>query len=516
MLKIIQNNPYRFLGVCSNAPLKERVSNGNRLKAYLNVGRNVKFPLDLLDLIPEVKRDLDGLNFANSCINLPKEQLKYALFWFVNASSIDNMALEYLQKGNYSKTAELLSKKENFSSLINRGVLSFINENNGDAIECISKVIHTTSYRKDFVETICGSTFQIQEDELAQLFLESLLNEFSAFNLKRLFEQFGSSSKDCDFLKEMSVGQLRENINNAIAEAKTVAHNDAKGQYEAGKKLMNVTKSDLQSVRSILGSGDMQYQMIANNLAKTILQCGINYYNNTLEDDDVSIDKAMILQSYAQSIAIGNLKERCNDNVNILKKKKENLPPASVKSETNSIHSALDEFTKLPDKISHSKELLNKTIPYLKSMRSKLGATHVFYLKISTLVVSNALFNVIEEVNTAQKILGSPEAKSNPYSLLAALNICENAMDQGWNVITIMDSFDMEPSFRNGRYNINKNSLRNMRTQIKEITSKIPGTSSYTHSGYSGGTSSSSSDNGFSWGCIIVVIIFIIIYLINR
>jgi len=33
MLKIIQNNPYRFLGVCSNAPVRERLANINRLKA---------------------------------------------------------------------------------------------------------------------------------------------------------------------------------------------------------------------------------------------------------------------------------------------------------------------------------------------------------------------------------------------------------------------------------------------------------------------------------------------------
>lgn len=67
----------------------------------------------------------------------------------------------------------------------------------------------------------------------------------------------------------------------------------------------------------------MQYQMIADNLAKQILQCGINYYNNTDEDEYVKIDIAYDLQSYAYSIAIGKLtKDRCKENIEILDKKR--------------------------------------------------------------------------------------------------------------------------------------------------------------------------------------------------
>ena len=103
MLNIIQNNPYRFLGVCSNAPTAERVANTRRLNAFLKVNKVVSFPLDLDNLMPSLTRTADGLNAASSSINLPMDQFKYALFWFIKVSPIDKMALDYLQKGDTAK-----------------------------------------------------------------------------------------------------------------------------------------------------------------------------------------------------------------------------------------------------------------------------------------------------------------------------------------------------------------------------------------------------------------------------
>ena len=47
LMNILQNNPYRMLGVYSNSPTRERLANCNRMKAFLKVGKPVAFPLDL-------------------------------------------------------------------------------------------------------------------------------------------------------------------------------------------------------------------------------------------------------------------------------------------------------------------------------------------------------------------------------------------------------------------------------------------------------------------------------------
>lgn len=127
-MKIISNNPYRLLGVYSNSSVKDRIANANKLKAYLKVGKSVNFPLDLSDFMPTPIRTVESMEYASSGINLLQDQLKYALFWFINDSPIDDIAFAYLQKGDIEKAKELFGKKETFSSLINQGVLSLVQD----------------------------------------------------------------------------------------------------------------------------------------------------------------------------------------------------------------------------------------------------------------------------------------------------------------------------------------------------------------------------------------------------
>ena len=132
----------------------------------------------------------------------------------------------------------------------------------------------------------------------------------------QLFFKYGTSEEDNSYLKDKAIAEPIAIISAEIAKAKNVKNDDFNAQYRAGFSLKNNTKEPLDIIRSLLKKSDMQYQMIADNLAKQILQCGINYYNNTDEDEYVKIDIAYDLQSYAYSIAIGKLtKDRCKENI---------------------------------------------------------------------------------------------------------------------------------------------------------------------------------------------------------
>ena len=290
-MNIISGNPYRLLGVYSNSPIKDRIANANKMKAYLKVGKSVSFPLDLLNLIPAPVRLVENMEHANGSINLPQDQLKYALFWFIKVTSIDEIAMGYLQKGETEKAKELFGKKETFSSLINLGVLSLIQNDQVTAVQTITKVIHNDDYRVAFVEEVCGSTYQLPEDDLARLFINELLVEAPIQNLMQLFFKYGTSEEDNSYLKDKAIAEPIAIISAEIAKAKNVKNDDFNAQYRAGFSLKNNTKEPLDIIRSLLKKSDMQYQMIADNLAKQILQCGINYYNNTDEDEYVKIDK---------------------------------------------------------------------------------------------------------------------------------------------------------------------------------------------------------------------------------
>lgn len=518
MLKLIQHNPYRYLGVCSNSPARERIANMGKLKAYLKVGKDVKFSSDLEGMLPALDRSLEGADSANSKINLPNDQLKYALFWFINVTPIDKMALDYLWMGNVEKSCEILGKKETYSSLINRGVLGFLQNDYASAVRNITLVIHNENHRTQFVDAVCGNTFQISEEELSEMFINALLEEIDAVKLSPIFEQNSCSQKDCELIKEKSTAGLIASINMAIESAKSIDRNDASSQLQAGKKLMTSTKSDLNTLCGVLGNTDMQYQMIADRLANQILQCGINYYNNTDEDDEVSVDKALNVQKYALKIAVGKLaKDRCRENCKILEDKKADLPPSSVKVEVKAIMDRLARFVKEPNKISYSISLMEDAKPHLQSMRNKLGSTDNYYLHTSSLIVNAALHKIIEEVNAVQS---NPiiEAKASLGLLTSAdLDSIKDSVKKAWKAMCMLDDFDKDSSCQS-RFNTNKNSLKGLCNSLGVSTysrvstpNRSVTTSPATHTSSS---SSYSSSGDFEWWPILKWIIGIIIFII--
>jgi len=456
-MDIISSNPYRLLGVYSNSPIKDRIANVNRLKAYLKVGKSVSFSQDLSNLISPPVRVVESMERANGSINLPYDQLKYALFWFIEVTSIDEMALSYLQKGDTEKAKELFGKKETFSSLINLGVLALIQNNKVTAIQSITKVIHNDNYRIAFIEAVCGSTYQLSEDDLAQLFINELLVEIPIQNLMQLFLKCGASVEDNRYLKDKAVGEPIAIINAEIAKARSVKNNDSDAQYRAGLSLKNNTKEPLGVIRSLLEISDMQYQMIVDNLAKQILQCGINYYNNSNEDEYVKIDTVYELQSYAYAIAIGKLtKDRCKENLEILNKKRKDLPPIIVKEYDKFIKTELLKYQALPGLIKHAIDLIKKCTPYLMSIKEELGNTDSYYLRLSTLIVNAALYNVIEEFNSINNQSIQHELLMDRGRIIRKVKA---VFQEAWIAILYMDKLDMEKDFRINRYSQNRASL---------------------------------------------------------
>ena len=236
---------------------------------------------------------------------------------------------------------------------------------------------------------------------------------------------------------------------------------------------MSSTKNTLSQLRKCLNKSDIRYQTIVDKLATEILQCGIDYYNDS--DDDDCATKAMKLQKYALTIAVGNMtKQRCKENVEILQKVIDNLPPTEVFAEDKAIREELRKYCLLPDKIVHAVTLLNNTKPYLASIKNKLGVNNSYYLKISTQIVGNALHNIIGEVNDAQSIL--KVNKDDPNAALAALlglTRVKSALEEAWKATLIMDSFDMESEFKSNRYDVNRKTLKGLCDQLDVSTEFI-------------------------------------------
>ena len=147
--------------------------------------------------------------------------------------------------------------------------------------------------------------------------------------------------------------------------------------------------------------------------------------------------------------------------------------------------------------------MLNNTKPHLQTIKNKLGASNSYYLKISTLVVSNALHNLIEEVNRVQNavvsIINDNSTSVSPeIRALALKTAMSQTFEEAWAATKIMDSFEMEPDFKINRYNKQRASLKGICEQIGVSTG------AYSPSSAPRPSSSSSSDNGCIIGLIFI------------
>lgn len=411
MLKAIQNNPFRVLGVYANSPKRDIVSNKGRMSAFLNVGREVSFPLDLQGILPTIQRNADIVANADSELSLPAGQLKHGQFWFVKTTPIDDIAFNHLLNGNIDTAIGMWEKRQCMSSLQNRIVAYLIREEYQQAISCAQDLYD--SYSDELVATIAGDTCTCTSDDLIHYFIDKLLEEkvVDSMNLFDIINHLDWVT----YLKGKLVGPLIQQIESAVNEAEKLRK---KGEalicYQAGVNLMNQTKTSLRSLVGLIPTTDLKYQIVADKLAICILQCSIDYFNK-IDNDDNAPQKALALQSYAYEISAGAMaKERCKENVDILKKiGKEYVvrnQMSRLKTQIENLRGKEHSFGSFGLKgfssrnVSEIDQLVDWCIPDLDTMRRVLGNTNPLYVSFSSAVASSAVNALVEIVNTQQSL----------------------------------------------------------------------------------------------------------------
>ena len=462
MINVIKDNPYRILGVYANSPKRDVLANEGRMKAFLRVLRTVSFPLDLSSFLPSVNRTEVSVTQAKSDLSLPPEQLKYAMFWFLNVTPIDKIAFNHLFAGNMDEAVELWKKKESLSSLQNRMMCYLLKGKNVYAAGVADRLYQ--KYSSDFCNLI-SPTLRLSHEDFVNRFFDILEGEpnvdLSSFSWVRCSQLWK------DTLNGRLVSPVISQIEVCINKAKDVQRNSPSARYNAGVILMNDTKPLIAKLKKVCASSDMRYQNVMDKLANEILQCGIDYYNKS--DDDDKGEKAMPLQKYALQIAVGTMaKSRCKENVDILQKNIDDLPSKEIRQYVNAIISELKNFKSRSSSISNINTLLNNSKPHLLRIKSVLGSTNAEYLKWSTLVVAAALGELIDEVNAAQE-----KCKDGYDAVMQLLSIgnLKNVLSDAWRVTLLMDTFDMETQFKTNRYNGQKRALKGLCNQLNVSTS---------------------------------------------
>lgn len=230
-MKIIESNPYRYLGVFANASVKERVANSARLRAFLQVGRQPDFPLDLKQYLPLVARTSESVAKAEADLTLPNDRVRYAQFWFIKSTPIDEIAFNHLFAGNMVNAVDIWAKKDNVSSLQNRIVCALIKRDFLTAIRCAETLY--SQYSKHFVQAVLGGDTTAAADNLAYDFIDTLSDEVGVSAILPYVTDDGWKKH----LGDKAVLPLINEIQSAVDEAKATRKQGSVVRLKAVKSL---------------------------------------------------------------------------------------------------------------------------------------------------------------------------------------------------------------------------------------------------------------------------------------
>ncbi len=336
-MDIIKNNPYRIIGILSNASAREIQSRKSKISAYAKVGREINSDFDFT-FLGKVERTERSITSAFSSIEQNQDKINQSLFWLLNANSVDDIAIKHLIVGDREKAIEQWEKvtngkevtSKNFSYFNNIGTLKLLSNSNADlkeGIEVKIKLIESESFI-DFVHYVADKTFTIEKLKQTEKFIDVLLKQFqdkySNVDALKLFSNCNGITQK--YLSHKFTEDPLHNIESQIENAKKKRNQNKINAFKFGLKLSENTKSDLELLKSLLGVNDLNYKMIADNLAKEIMQCGIDYFNESKENnsEEEYLENSLKLNKIAGSIAVGKLtKDRAKDHIATLEEMKD-------------------------------------------------------------------------------------------------------------------------------------------------------------------------------------------------
>ena len=334
-MQIIQNNPYRTVGLLVGATAREKDKQIRRLRQFLDAEQDIQDDFSF-PALGNFRRTVESVDDAASKLNLDSDKMFAALFWFYKGNPIsDEPALDFLKEAAQQNSIEIWSKltntgevtQRNSSAFQNLSTLLLYNAFSGAVINTniLEKAVQLklqfieSDFIKDFKNIATDETYKTTKKEMQHLFLNQVQLEIglnggiSANKFLEIINKQEFSAKE-EYLKKFVLKQLQD-ISKEIDNSFKARKNSAATAHETGKLLVTKTKTDILFLKSVLGQSNFQYQNIADKLSYEVVQCGIDHFNATQEDE-------VFLSEYefALNIAITpKARERAEENLRTCK-----------------------------------------------------------------------------------------------------------------------------------------------------------------------------------------------------
>lgn len=480
-MDLIKKNPFRITGIISNASQREIVRQQGKVKAFARVGRAIESEYDFA-ILGEITRTEALINKAFSSIEQNGDKVHYALFWFLNVNAFDKTAIDYLKKGDSEKAIEIWEKvtdrkeltSKNFSSFSNLATLKLLGRRKKEFVEGIEgklKLIESSAF-VDFVHTVTDQVFKVSSEVQLRKFtyelLQQLENKLSVPEIVAIFSNCSVKTKK--YIAERLCHVPIRKVEIKIENTKKNRELNRTEAYNLGQILIEEIDGGLADLETLLGKESLKYKTLVDSLAKEILQCGIDYFNEFKDVKDPSKGALKLLKKAKSIVLKGSTKARIKENIEGIKQWAEAEP---IKEDLAFITGKLETFQSSNDTISNAKSLVSSCKSRLQNIRNILGSTDELYLNISSAVVNNALGMVIEVVNEAQSGL-----EYNTVKLIRLPDIVSEAV----SAISAMDSLDMDRQTWH-RYSENKSTISGIHDQLKNVRRQTRPSSSSSSSG---------------------------------
>ncbi|MFY8189143.1 MAG: hypothetical protein ACOVLC_14465 [Flavobacterium sp.] len=328
-MKLIQENPYRITGIIANASTREILARKNRISAYAKVGKEITSEYDF-SFLNSIQRTNSIIDKAFSDIEQNQNKVVHSLFWFTNLNPVDNTAIQHLVSGNKEKAIEIWDKltdekevtSKNFSAFNNIGTLYLLEDSKEEIKKGITakiKLIESESFI-DFVHTVADETFSIDKNKQIEILIDELLTEFkNKYTTAEIMELFSNCNGTTQkYLSKKFTEEPIHKIETQIEQCAKKRAKDKINAYKYATDLYSNTKSELTLLKSIVGTNNLQYKILADNVAKEILQCSVDYFNESQKQERSNnyLEDAMKLAKLAESIAVNDAtKNKVKENI---------------------------------------------------------------------------------------------------------------------------------------------------------------------------------------------------------
>ena len=329
----IQNNPFRGMGVATSDSSTTLSSNNSRMKAYAAIGKSVSFPMDM-DIVFGAKADRSQSSLVSymSSLSVPKDRLRYGLFWFMNITETDAHALEVLrQTGDLLQVRKLWEDGEqNISSLQNQLVCCLLKDprSYSKAIQVVSHLYER--YGSELIQTISNGFNVITPEKLLPMFLEEIVvaSDGDCWWWDKAVKRSGIRHID-DLWTEAKATSLIAKIEQALNVAQSSECRNVQAHYDLAYGLMKQTEQMLKSLKKLTDTHPVllsRYSTIAEAVGEFVLHNEIEYYNHIgwvsgLTERSLELER--FCYRYAATV---RFKDRCKLNINITMGRKENAP----------------------------------------------------------------------------------------------------------------------------------------------------------------------------------------------